>query len=244
MSAFGPEKPLSKVTAKDIVQYLSQIKSITTYNNKLSYIKTFLTWCSKPERRYIDFNPVAGIKPKKKVYSEPKFMSAEDFEKLVRHIEKREDAAMLMNYIALNYMCGVRREEISRIMKEPDNCILMEERSIRVSKPKGWTQGRKPRMFEMPETAYQWLKNGWHGGKLCYEISSIYRIFTAIKKETGIRFSRNLGRHTFITMHVAAYETPEKTDYITGTSGNMRSSHYQGLVSKAEALRYFDILPS
>ncbi|MDA3923699.1 MAG: hypothetical protein PF904_03255 [Kiritimatiellae bacterium] len=63
-------------------------------------------------------------------------------------------------------------------------------------------------------------------------------------KKLKIKLPRNAGRHTFITMHVAAYERPEMTDNMTGTSSQMRSNHYQGLTTKKEGEKYFSIMPS
>lgn len=246
VTEFGPERLVSDVTAKDLAGSLAKLKegNSKTYNNKLSYIKSFLQWCADDERRYVLENPAGGMKRERICYSEPKFLRTVDFERLVRAIEAREDGRKIMAYIALHYMCGVRREEITRIAKEAPKCVLLAENSIRVSKPKGWTQGRKPRMFTIPPNAAAWLKWSWDGSEnFCYDISSIYRILEVMAKELKIKLPRNAGRHTFITMHVAAFELPETTDNMTGTSSNMRSTHYQGLVSKKEAEEFFSIMP-
>jgi integrase len=245
VTAFGPERQVREVTAKDVADYLAPFKGVvTTYNNKLSYIKTFLHWCARDEHKYIPVNPIADMRRDRAHYKEPAFLRADDFEKLMRHFESKPSGHKVLNFLVLNYLCGIRREEISRIIRDVEKCVLMDEKSIRVGKPKGWTQGRKPRMFTMPETAYEWLKKGWSGkGSFCYEVESIGRILQRTSKELGISIPKNAGRHTFITMHVAAYEQPETTDFITGTSGHMRSSHYQGLITKAEALKFFDIKP-
>ena len=243
---FGAERDISEVTAKELADYLAPFKSTapTTYNNKLCYIKTFLRWCVKDEHKYLKDNPIAGIQKDRIVYAEPKYLAVGDYERLVRALEARKDGKQVMNYIALNYMCGVRREEITRMREEAPRCVLLDEGAIRVSKPKGWTQGRKPRMFSMPPNAEAWLKWGWDGkGELCKDVSYIYDIIDKTAKTLGINIPKNAGRHTFITMHVAAYETPETTDHMTGTSGNMRSNHYQGLTTRQEGQEFFGIMP-
>ncbi|MDA3923700.1 MAG: hypothetical protein PF904_03260 [Kiritimatiellae bacterium] len=155
VNKFGSKRMVSEVTARDLAAYLAPLKSgpTKTYNNKLTYIKSFLQWCARDERMYIKANPAAGMKADKIIYKEPGFVKANDFERFVRAIEARKDGRQIMTFIALSYMCGVRREEITRIMEEPEKCVLINQNSIRVGKPKGWTQGCKPRIFTMPPNA-------------------------------------------------------------------------------------------
>lgn len=245
---FGPGRSVTEVTAKDLFEYLAPIKinSAKTYNNKMSYIKTFLQWCTKDEHKYLRENPAAEMKKARIAYKEPQFLAVEDFIKMVRAIEAREDGKSVMPYLALHYMCGMRREEITRMISEQAQCqwVLLDEESVRVCKPKGWTQGRKPRLFSMPENAVAWIRWGWDGrGEFCLCIAAIYRIIDETAAMLKIKIPKNAGRHSFITYHVAAYETPETTDHITGTSGNMRSSHYQGLTTRQEGKDYFNVFP-
>ena len=106
-------------------------------------------------------------------------------------------------------------------------------------------QGEKPRMFRMTPNAAAWIKWAWDGkGRICKSVKQVNWIMDDVAKKLKIDLPRNGGRHTFITMHVAAFERPETTDNMTGTSSRMRATHYQGLVTKTEGEKFFAIMPT
>ena len=247
VTEFGASRMVSEVTAREVAAYLEPSKrdSLKTYNNKMTYIKTFLAWCAKDERGYADANPMEGMKAARIPYREPEFMRADDFGRMVGALAARPDAGEMIPYVALSYMCGVRREEIGRMMRHPEKCILLDDDSVRVGEPKGYTQGRPPRMFRMPPNAAAWMRWAWRDGGIgrCKTGDAAVKTLAAVARGLGIGLPRNGGRHTFITMHIAAFENPAATEHIVDTSKKMRVSHYQGLVTKAEAERYFAIMP-
>ena len=113
-----------------------------------------------------------------------------------------------------------------------------------IRKPKGWTKGITPRSFPIQGNALAWMKS------FPFE-DSVRRIgdhcADDVKEIAGklkIAMPKNAGRHTFITMHVAAFGNPTNTDAIVGTSARMRVSNYCGLVSKKSGEEYFAIMPA
>jgi integrase len=243
--SFGPDRLASEVTAVDVAEYLApmKLKSMKTYNNALSYIKTFMAWCSKSQRMYSKGNPLDDMKPVKLAYKEPEFMPVDDFEKFIRACESHEDAPRLMPFIALSFFCGIRQEEIKRLIESRKD-IDLDAETIRISMPKGWTQGITPRIFQLEPCALEWLMKYSGEPILCKSTRACLESMAVVAKKLGIKLVKNGGRHSFITYHAAAYGDPSRTDTITGTSKKMRSAHYQGLVSKADAVRYFSITPT
>ena len=239
------ERMCGEVTAADVAAYLSPMRGgpETTYNNALGYIKTFMAWCAAPERRHIRESPVASMKKLKKPYAEPEFMRAGDVEAVLRILERDGDGASVC-YFTLSFLMGMRTEEIKRMSREPES-FRLEDGTIRITKPKGWTSGRPPRLIHVPENTLAWLEK--HDVRESITRMSSHtagRIRRLVKKHRAdIRFPHNAGRHTFITMHYAAYGDPSKTAALCGTSRTVMTNHYMGLADRAEGERYFGIMP-
>jgi len=60
----------------------------------------------------------------------------------------------------------------------------------------------------------------------------------------GVTIRQNYGRHSYITYLTAKTGDPAFAEAMAGTSGGMRSKHYDGLATKADGARYFGIMPS
>ena len=242
----GTDKMCGEVTAMDVSAYLSGRKDmpVTTYNGVLNYIKTFLGWCASPERRYIRENPVAVMKKLDKPYEEPEYMRADDVETVLRVFEKHGDKSLVC-YLVLSFLMGMRSAEIKRVATEP-GAFKLEDGTIRLAKPKGWTKGRPPRIIHVPENTLAWLrKYDAPESMKSLVVEPSVKIKLILKKAgVGIQIPYNAGRHTFITMHYAAYCDPAKIKALCGTSQSMMNNHYMALGDKTEGLRYFSIMPS
>ena len=59
-----------------------------TFNNHLTYIKTFFNWCIKRPRVWITENPIEGMDKKRIAYKEPEYMAPGDVERVFRELEK------------------------------------------------------------------------------------------------------------------------------------------------------------
>jgi len=239
------ERSASEVDSKEIASYLSRFRdSPKTFNNHLGYIKTFFQWCMKAERRYCLTNPCADITPMQQAYCEPQYVTAKHFEQLMRYLEHDRTLYDVVPYAVLSFLCGMRVEEIERLRSNRKD-ILLSEHSVRVSMPKGWTKGMAPRMFTLTSTAEKWLAAYLPKDGIPYANKvRCVRVLSSAAKKCGFVLPRNAGRHSFITMHVAAFGNPVLTDTMTGTSSKMRSAHYQGLATKAEGEAYFNVLPA
>ena len=70
------------------------------------------------------------------------------------------------------------------------------------------------------------------------------RLILETAENTGVSLPDNAGRHTFISMHVAHYESMDKTALEANTSPEKIKSNYLDLVTKENAQRYWEIRPS
>ena len=248
VGTIGRDRVLSTVTIDDITSYLRTNyadSAPSTYNSHVSYIRTFLSWCASQENKIIPENIALPIRLKPVAWKRPRYMKPCDvrrlFELLWNERERHPD------YLALavtQFFIGVRREEAIRMAANPDTAtILIEDETFRVDGGKGYTKGVAPRAAHLSENAVAWIKSfdymsaieavREHTTDECY----------ALARANGVPMFKNCARHTFITMHVAKFHTPEVTQAMVGTSGTMRAVHYDGLAPQREGEEFFNIFP-
>lgn len=245
---FGRDRLLSDATAKDIDAWLNKrcANSPKTFNNHLTYLKTFFNWCMKSPRKWIAVNPIEDMEKQRIAYKMPSFMLPGDVEQIFRELERRRfDRPDLLAYAILSFFCGVRREEILRMAQMPDAAnVNLEDEIVCIKKPKGWTKGITPRSFPIQGNALAWMKSFPFEASIKNIGDHCADDVKEIAKKLKISLVKNAGRHTFITMHVAAYGNPANTEAIAGTSKKMRVSNYCGFTSKKNGEDYFAIMPT
>lgn len=238
---------LSDVTAQSVVKFIDSrfASSNKSWNNALTYIRSFLNWCMAPERAYLAENPIRDVKKKQIAWREPEYMTPAQAEQMLRICDgrkaKRPD---MLAHTILNMLCGMRREEILRMPKDPDAVrVNIQDETVRVAKPKGFQKGIRPRAFHIPANALAWMKSfDFEAG--VRRITEKTSLFIAQEmRDAGSKIPNNACRHTFITMHCAAYGDPAKTEAIVGTSATMRARNYMGLASKKDGEAFFSIMP-
>lgn len=249
VQAYGADRRLVLVTAKEVVDYLTANygkRKPKTYNSNLLSIKTFFNWCAKEERKYISASPIKTVKPKEEPWEEPEYMKPTDVERLFRVLEAEKGSRPeMLAQAVVSFFCGSRAVEIRRMaMIEDAAKIHLDDETIRIAKGKGFQRGRRPRAFHIEPTAMAWIKSFDFLTALKKvrkgTIADIYKI----ARKHDIPVFQNCGRHTFITYHVAAFGDPAKTQAIVGTSAKYRAENYCGLASKADGEAYFRIMPT
>ena len=234
-----------QLTKDDLSIYLERHPewATTTQNNVISEIKTFIQWCAHPLRVYISSNPFNVFKKQRIPYKEPEFLSVTNVRRLFNFMFTKSDDIELLWFLTLWFFCGIRVAELERMEKLDIN---MTDKTIRVKQPKGWTQGRPPRLIDIPENAFNILtkfdlERELPRNRLFKNIEGIKTRINIICETLEIEIPNNAGRHSFITHHIAAFKNPAMTELMCGTSSQMRVHHYQGLVSQKEGEEYFKI---
>lgn len=244
----GRDRVVASITTKEIYEYLKSNfdeSAPKTYNSHASYIRTFFSWCASEERKLIPSNPVLAIKMKPVAWKRPEYMKPDDVKRLFALLwSVREEHPDFLALAITQFFIGVRREEAIRMAQNPGTAtILIEDETFRVDGGKGHTKGIAPRSAHLSENAVAWIKSfDYMAGMKSVDESTTYRYY-AFARENGIPMFKNCARHTFITMHVAKYHTPEVTQSMVGTSGTMRAVHYDGLAPQREGEAYFGIFP-
>ncbi|MBP5510865.1 MAG: hypothetical protein J6Z49_08110 [Kiritimatiellae bacterium] len=246
----GADTPLAAVTARGVDEYLREhygARKPKTYNSHLQYIRTFLNWCCRDERKYLAENPIRNLKQRDEPWEEPEYMKPGDVERLFRLLEgERGRRPELLAYAVVSFFCGSRAVEIQRIASLGEDAVRinLDDETVRIAKGKGYQRGRRPRAFHIEPTAMAWMRS--------FDFMRAVRMVTPgtqgdiyrLARRNGVPVFQNCGRHSFITYHVAAYGDPAKTQAIVGTSAKMRAENYCGLASRADGEAYFRIMPS
>ena len=249
VQAYGADRRLSLVTAKEVVDYLTSNygkHKPKTYNSHLLSIKTFFNWCAKDERKFIPVSPIKTVKFKEEPWEEPQYMKVEDVERLFRLLEsEKERHPEYLAQAIVGFFCGTRAVEIRRMaMVEGAAKIHLDDETVRIAMGKGFQRGKMPRAFHIEPTAMAWIKsfNFLDALKKVNKktVTEIYKL----ARKNDIPVFQNCVRHTFITYHVAAFGDPAKTQAIVGTSAKYRAENYCALASKGAGEAYFKIWPS
>ena len=202
---------------------------------------------------YSPINPVAKIKKFNERVSEENseisILSAEQTERLFRAAKPE-----VIPFLTLSFFAGIRRATLERLDWSD---VRFEEKRVIVPAHKGKNQKRY--QVNLSENAVEWLKPYVRPtGSLLVRATATNRFSKEMGKpseiatrrlileaaeNTGVSLPDNAGRHTFISMHVAHYESMDKTALEANTSPEKIKSNYLDLVTKEDAKRYWEIRP-
>lgn len=175
-----------------------------------------------------------------------------------------EDTAAIMagagehrSALALMLFAGLRPQELWGQDKPPLGWrhVITAERMIRV--PGEIAKTRKPRILEgLPPTVWQWLTPRAAEQPISNSSSQwLIRVAQlaggfSVKQDGQHRVVRpwphDATRHTFATYALALTGDPGRVALWLGHEGNPRMlyTHYRGLATRAQALRYFALVPA
>ena len=159
--------------------------------------------------------------------------------------------------LSLGFFAGVRSVEAERASWED---LDLDGAVLRIPRPKGYTNGMKPRIVELERNAVAWLRRWrrWTQGRRRGRsphgpVVPRPPLFSEWKKAwlapAGLSWGRdedaNVMRHTYATMHVGAFRDAAATalNLGHGHSTAMLEQHYRGLVARDVAERYWTIYP-
>ena len=256
--AWGPDRPLETLRREDLLAVVSGYDNPGTYNGHLSRLLSALRWGNRQGLCRLDFLDRIEFRPEP--FREPVFFLPDRVERIFRAAEAHPGpaAAGVGMALTLGFFAGVRSVEIGRASWED---LDLDGAVLRVPRPKGWTSGIRPRLVELEHNATLWLRK-WHrwttgqrrGHAPHGPVVPRPWLFTAWKKERlapsgdswGNDEAHNVMRHTYATMHVAAFRNAPATalNLGHGRGTDILERHYRGLVPKAVGAAYWKIEPS
>lgn len=249
---FGEGKLLCEVTEAEAIEFFEAVEraqySSKTFNNMHAVLRAFFNWCI--EHKLAAENPILVVKQKRIAYKDPTFIKVDVLRDALSLIEAdtelpAADKQWILGFMALSFFCGIRTSEILRLTEDaihPDD----ERPFVRISTTKGAAKGIKGRMVDLEPNAAAWLrKYPFVGGRSIGSLGNLRRrLAHGALSGLADAFTKNVGRHSYITYHTAKYRDYARTEAYVGTSATMRARHYQGLATTADGEAYFAIFPS
>lgn len=256
--ALGPAMPMEALSLADVLAAADTLRATRTYNGFVKIVGAALRWGGR--EGIVDLPFAGSLRRRPEAFREPAFFRPDKVERIFRAAESSPGshftAAGLR--LTLGFFAGVRSVEIERAAWEDLN---LDDGVLRIPRPKGYTNGQKPRLVELEANTVAWLRR-WRrwttGQRRGREPHGLLvpraQAFTAWKAATldplglswGNGASHNVMRHTYATMHVGAFRNAASTalNMGHGNTTEMLEKHYRGLVPKTVAQRYWTIFPN
>jgi integrase len=157
-------------------------------------------------------------------------------------------------FLTLSFFCGIRRATLERLDWTD---VKIAEKRVIVPRYKGKNQLRY--RVTLSDNALEWLRPHVHKkGSLLVAAQATNRpgmekgrpsetgtrrLVLRAARKAGITLPENAGRNTFISMHVAHYESIDKTALEADTSATIIKKDYLDIVTREDAARYWAIRP-
>lgn len=248
----GKDRAVADVKDDDVTAFMTSCEkegvAPKTFNNRLAYVHSFFNWLMK-QKLYPAENPVTVAK-KRVAYKDPEFISVEDAKALFEALDgdttlPEKTRHLLINFYTLSFFGGIRTSEIFRIKPEdvhPEDNVPF----VRISITKGAAKGIRGRTLDLEPNAVAWLTKYPFAGQISENAFTIAKrdAVESVLKDVSNALVHNVGRHSYITYHVALHRDCARTEAYVGTSASMRARHYQGLTTSDRGKSYFGIFPS
>jgi len=221
--------------------------SAKSRNHYRAFVRQFFAWAVRKD--YLAANHRLGeaesLRSEIANITETLFYTPDEFMALL--VAAKDELAELRPIIAIGGLAGLRTAEMLRldwadIWRVPDH--------IEVSAGKSKTRQR--RLVETCPALKQWLelhkdkKVGplWEGHEVTFQQKFVELCEIAKLNKKSIKRKSNGLRHAFCTFHYALHANENLTSQQAGNSPAMIHQHYKGLATKADAEKWFAVMPS
>jgi integrase len=223
------------------------VSSAKARNHYRASIRQFLEWAIRKD--YLTsthrLNDADAMRPERANTAEVQFYNPEEFAALLVAADE-----ILRPMFVMGGLAGLRTEELLRLDWAD---VWRVEGHIEITAGKAKTRQR--RLIEICPALAAWLKpyKKFTSGKLWKSHEVMFQqkfvetcgqanVANKGKKIPLIRKPNGL-RHAFCTYHFALHANENKTAQQAGNSPAMIHAHYKGLVTKAEAEKWFNVVP-
>ena len=216
--------------------------SARTRNGRRNAVKMFLKWCV--ERDYLTANHrlliADGMAKEVEDFGDVEFYTPKELRILLDTASQRAGFRSLFPVITLGGLAGLRLQEIVRLTWAD---VWRVPGHIEITAGKAKTRQR--RLVEICPALAQWLESfcGSDGNVWAGTLDGFHDLFGDLRDELGIPARRNGLRHAFCTYHFALHANENLTAALAGNSPAMIHAHYKGLATKAEAEKWFNVMP-
>jgi site-specific recombinase XerD len=238
------ENWVSDVGKEEIEEWLEKHlfgKSEATYNKYLSFARTFYKWCIS--KKYCVSNPCESIPMYDVELATPSVLSVSEVELILTCLRDHKMNELLLGFY-IQLFSGLRRSEVMRLTWSciNDDYIKLEKRHTKTKKGRAIPlQACLKKHLEM----YSQFLNPEYKDKSILSINHDKwdtmrdQLLRHLDWET---IERNVLRHSYVSYRLGILGDVGKTSYECGHSADILLEHYNGLISKKEAEKYFKIV--
>jgi integrase len=223
------------------------VTSAKARNHYRAAIRQFLQWAVRKDYLAAThrLNEADAMRPEHANNGEIQFYTADEFKALLDAAE-----GPMRAMIALGGLAGLRTAELIQLDWED---VWRVRSHIEVTAGKAKTRQR--RLVEIVPALGQWLVPcAKFTGKVWTQYENLYhkdfvalceRAFVEVSgKKAAVKRKPNGLRHAFCTYHFALHANENLTAQQAGNSPAMIHQHYKGLATKAEAEKWFAVMPT
>lgn len=249
-------RPVCEITTADVESYLNGLRSkdgrhkaaTKTFNGYRADLNVFCVWCLEQcdtteegqKLRWMLENPVAAIK--KKIITErdvPETLNVSQVRALMRHVAEFKDGVMVP-YFVLALFAGLRTGpdgELQKLALHSEKLRLIDlERGVIHIKPDISKTGQYRQVIIRPALAAWLTRYGLDILPTGYD-----RHLKTIRKD--MELGHDVLRHTFFSMHVAAFKSVGEAALEGGNTESVLKKHYLNLATYTEGGEFWCIMP-
>jgi site-specific recombinase XerC len=210
-----------------------------TWNNFRADLHSFFSWCADSQRRWLPNNPASPIVKFKVNRGVPDVLALGQVEALMNHVASFEKGA-LVPYFALALFAGLRTGEdgeLHKLANHPDRSKLIDlDNGVIHIQPEISKTGQY-RQVKIRENLSHWLVD--------YPSPILPINHSRLIKKVRARFglTHDILRHTFFSMHIAAFESVGRAALEGGNTEGIIRRHYLNMTSAKEGKRFWQIQP-
>ena len=213
----------------------------------LGDVRTMFSWALK--QNHVTKNPCLDIELASPEPEEVTTMGVIEAERLLCaaltawDVESRRPLSDLLGYVALGLFCGIRPEELQR-----SDLASMDLDHATMIVAGRHAKTRQRRVVDISANAVEWLR-AWR--RLCPDQERIAgknfkRRWERLREGCGwkLPWPHDVMRHTFASMHYAAYQNESKLQALMGhESANVLFSNYRAIRTPVEARKFWELRP-
>lgn len=226
--------PIMGVKSDQIDRWLRDSKlGPVTRNNRLTIIRLLFNFAK--QRNYLpksEETEAEGVAKVKAGATEAEVFEPAEMQKLLLAAPAR-----LIPLLAIGGFTGLRAAELSRLDWKAVN---MERKMIELRAGQAKTASR--RLIPISDNLAAWLELVERKGQVIPDID-LFRQATALARKLGVRWPRNVLRHSFISYRVAQVQDVNRVALEAGNSSKIIFRHYRELVTEEAATEWFAIAP-
>lgn len=233
--AYG-DRHLSEITGDELSTWI-QIVAKSPFSQRNYRKKLIQLWRYGIRKKWCVENVAEETERPELDETVPGILTAEQCTRLLEHAPDFD----MMPYCVLGLFCGVRTDELSRLMWRD---VSLAGRTVTIG-PKV-AKKRRQRIIQLNDTAVAWLTSYAKHAGLVVDPRNQRKRFDAWRAAAGIKaWPDNALRHSFGSYHLAAYGDEMKTAMLMGhRNPDILHQHYKALVTKADTERFWALRPA